>query len=70
MKIFKNERIGVKKNIDGYHSPIMITLENEEIKSTVLKNLIKIMKVYLDILNLRITEDLTIKKRPLVKEGR
>ena len=38
VKIIKNERIGVKKGIDGYPRPIKITLENEVTKSIVLKN--------------------------------
>ena len=55
VKIIKNERIGIKKDIDWYPRPIKITLENEVIKSTVLRNLIKIKKqkkVDVDILNI------------------
>ena len=62
VKIIKTQRIGSKKEIDGYHRPIKITLENEEIKSKVLKNLIKIKNIDVDILNIQITEDLTIKE--------
>ena len=50
VKIIKNERISIKKNIDGYPHPIKIALENEVIKSTVLKNFRKIKKI--DVLNI------------------
>ena len=45
MKIIKNERISAKENINVHHRPITITLENEEMKSKILKNLIKIKNV-------------------------
>ena len=55
-------------SVNGYHHQIEITLENEDIMSTVLKSLIKINKVDVGILNIRNTEVLTIKTQALVKE--
>ena len=60
IKNFKVERIGERK--DKYR-PIKVKLENEQDKIKILKNLKKLSDN-----DVRITEDLSVKERKVVKE--